>query len=133
MQSETISRLRAVLLGLTGLGCLAYAVAALAMGRPDPVAWYWPSALGLASGGAIALASVAAGRSAARAAADELFRAVWGRAQGQAYWLSLALFAALGFAAATGAVGWATAYAAQGCLMGAAYLLLFVWNDLRLA
>ena len=133
MQSETISRLRAVLLGLTGLGCLAYAVAALVAGRPDPVAWYWPSVLGALSGLAIGAVSVRAGRAASRAAADELFRLVWARAQGQAYWVSLAIFAVLGFVAAAGLIGWATAYAAMGCLMGAAFLLLFVWHDLRLA
>ena len=133
MTAESIAYVRRWVLGLTGLGCVAYALAALALGRPDPVEWYWPSALGAGAGVLITLAFRAASRAEGRAATDELFTLVQGRAQGQAYWLSMALMAALGFAAAGGLIDWNTAFAALGCLMGAAFLLLFVWHDWRLS
>lgn len=132
MRAETFAILRLTLLGLTGLGCVAYALAAILTGRADPVAWYWPSALGLACGALIALASRAAGGRASRAATDELYWAVWGRAQGQAYWASMAIFALFAVLGSTGVVAWPVAVAAMGCLMGAAFLLLFVLNDLRM-
>lgn len=132
MTADGLSLIRTTALGLTGLGCVAYAVAALVLGRPDPVAWYWPSALGMASGGVITAAAMLAGRSQARAATDELHRSVSHRAERQAYWLSLALFAGAAVLGAKGWVPWDAAVAALGCSMGAAFLLLFVWHDLRM-
>lgn len=130
--SETFSTIRTVLLGLTGLACLGYALAALVMGRPDPVGWYWPASIGSMAGLLIALAALAAGRAKAGQATDDLYHEVNGRAQRQAYWLSMLVFAVLAVSAAQGWVAHRTAMAALGCLMGAAYLLLFVWHDLRL-
>ena len=132
MGPETIATIRTAALGVTGIGCLAYAVAALVLGRPDPVAWYWPSVVGLLAGVAITLASRAAGRAAARAATDELFRLVWQRASAHAYWLSMAIFALFAVLGAAGFVPWPAGAAAMGCLMGASFLFLFVLHDLRM-
>ena len=132
MGPEALAWVRTAALGLTGLGCLAYGLAALMLGRPDPVAWYWPSVLGLGAGVVITLASRAAGRAAARASRDELYRLVWQRASAQAYWLSMAIFALFAVLGATGRVPWPAGVAAMGCLMGASFLFLFVLNDLRM-
>ncbi|MCW1932723.1 hypothetical protein [Pararhodobacter zhoushanensis] len=132
MRPETIAAIRTTALGLTGLGCLAYGLAALVLGRPDPVAWYWPSVLGLLAAAVISVAFMAAGRAAATASKDELYRLVWRRASAQAYWASLAIFALFAVLGATGQVVWPAAVAAMGCLMGASFLCLFVLHDLRM-
>lgn len=128
---ETMATVRLVALGITGLACVTYAALALVADRPDPVGWYWPGLAGVLATLAITFSAVAAGRQQAGTATDELYRAVNHRAQRQAYWLSMALFVALAVAAAQGWVSPRTALAVLGCLMGAAYLLLFVWHDLR--
>ena len=131
MTAGTLGLIRVTMLGLTGLLCLVYAALALWTGQPDPMAWYWPTAMGLASGVVITVSAVAAGRRRARAATDELYHLTNQRALAQAYWLSLGLFAVLALASSRGLVDWRTGFAVLGCLMGAAYLLLFVWHDLR--
>lgn len=130
--SELISRLRTVFLGLTGLACVAYALGVVLTGRPDPVAWYIPGALGLFSAFAIMAVSLWAGQGPARAATDELYVAVRRRAEGQAYWLSMALFVAVAVASRMGLIALREGFVVLGCLMGGAFLLLFVWHDLRM-
>ncbi|MCB1405512.1 MAG: hypothetical protein KDK01_04430 [Rhodobacteraceae bacterium] len=132
MTVESLSLIRVLSLGVTGLSCLGYAVMALATGVPDPVGWYWPGALGVGAALVITVASLIGGRRAARMATDELYRAVTQRAERQAYWLSLAMFAVVATVCARGLVPWDAGFAAFGCLMGAAFLLLFVWHDLRM-
>lgn len=131
MSAETFATIRTLLLGLTGLACLAYALAALVLGRPDPVGWYWPASIGVAAGALITLAAVMAGRARAGQATDDLYRHVHQRAATQGYWLSLVTLALTGAAGGLGWIDWRTAFAAQGTLTGAGFLLSFVWLDLR--
>lgn len=130
--SERISTVRSALLGLTGLACVLYALGVLLTGRVNPVPWYVPGALGLFSALAITVTALLSGRRAAEAATDELYRLVRDRAARQAYWLSMVLFVALAVAARAGLVGWEQGFVVLGCLMGASFLLLFVWHDLRM-
>ena len=130
--SERIAAVRTALLGLTGLACVAYALAVIVTGQPNPVPWYLPGALGAMSALAIAAVALVSGRAAAEAATDELYRLVRDRAARGAYWLSMALFVAVVLAARFGLIGWREGFVVLGCLMGAAFLLLFVWHDLRL-
>lgn len=131
VSAEFMATVRVVALGVVGLACVGYTGLALMADRPDPVGWYWPATAGLLAGLVITFAALVAGPRQARAATDELYRAVNHRAQRQAYWLSMALFVVLAVAAAQGWIGHRTAMAVLGCLMGASYLLLFVWHDLR--
>ncbi len=131
MTDENISLIRVVSLGFTGLCCVAYAVAVLITGRPDPVAWYWPGAAGILSFVLITVAALIGGKRAAEAATDELYWAVNHRAERHAYWVSMAFFALIAVLCIQGLVPWRAGFAALGCLMGASFLLLFVWHDLR--
>lgn len=132
MRAEQIATIRTVSLGITGLCCVAYAVLALWQGRPDPVGWYLPGAVGLGSAVLISIAALIAGHNQARMATDDLYKHVTHRAERQAYWVSMALFVVTAVICARGLVDWNTGFAAFGCLMGASFLLLFVWHDLRM-
>jgi hypothetical protein len=132
MTAERLAFLRVLLLGLTGLCCVGYAALALAQGRPDPVGWYIPGAVGAASAVLIALAALLAGRKQAGMASDDLYRHIRARAERQAYWVSMGLFGVAAVSCANGLIAWNTGFAAYGCLMGGAFLLLFVWHDLRM-
>lgn len=132
MTTEGISAIRLTSLGFTGLCAVAYAVAALMTGRPDPVGWWWPATAGVASAVIITVAAFMGGRGAAKAATDELYRMVTHRAERQAYWVSMALFTGVAVSCSRGLVPWDAGFAALGCLMGASFLLLFVWHDLRM-
>lgn len=130
--SERIARVRSVLLGLTGGACVLFALGVLATGRVDPMPWYVPGALGVFSALAIAVTALLSGRRATAAATDELYRLVRDRAGWQAYWLSMAVFVGVALAAKAGLVGWKEGFVVLGCLMGASFLLSFVWHDLRM-
>jgi hypothetical protein len=132
MRADQIATIRTVLLGITGLCCVAYAALALWQGRPDPVGWYLPGAVGVASAVVIALAALLAGKTQARIATDDLYRHVTQRAERQAYWVSMGLFVLVAVACGREMVDWNTGFAVYGCLMGASFLLLFVWHDLRM-
>lgn len=132
IDSEMISRLRTGSLGLTGLACVGYAGLALVQGRPDPVWWWLPGGLGLLSALVIALAAFGAGRRAASEAMDELYQAVSHRAQRQAYWLSMAMFVIIAVLTGRDILDARTGFAVLGTLMGASFLLLFVWHDWRM-
>lgn len=131
MTSDHFALIRTILLGLTGLACLAYALGVLALGRPDPVGWYWPATIGGGAGLLIVLAALLAGRERAGQATDDLYVHVHTRAATLGYWLSLVTLALTGAAGGMGWIGWDTAFAAQGTLTGAAFLLAFVVLDLR--
>ena len=68
MTSELFTNVRTGMLGLTGLVCLAYGAAALAMGTPQPFAFWVPGLFGVASSVLIAIAAFAAGNANARRA-----------------------------------------------------------------
>jgi hypothetical protein len=130
--AETIARVRSLLLGLTGIACLAYAGLALWQDRPDPAFWWVPGVFGAASALAIFALALLAGPRAVQAATDEVHTAVSQRAQRQAYWVSMALFLLTALLASPGLLEWRTALAVLGALMGAAFPLLFVWHDVRM-
>ena len=130
--SEGIAWVRTLSLGITGVACVLYALGVIVTGRPNPVPWYIPGAMGMASALLISLTAIWAGQRAAVAATDELYRMVRDRAERGAYWLSMALFVAVALSAGAGLIGWREGFVVLGCLMGASFLLLFVWHDLRL-
>ena len=127
--ADTLARLRRATLGATGLVCLAYALAALAMDRPDPFAFWLPGAFGVASAFIITLALNVTDRKSAKAATDEGYRADTHRAARVAYWIALALYPLFGVLLASGLTTFPTAFAAMGTLTGAAFLLLFTLFD----
>ncbi|MEP4195724.1 MAG: hypothetical protein ABJL99_08835 [Aliishimia sp.] len=130
--SEKIAMLRSVLLGLTGLVCVSYAVLAIVQGRPDPMPWFVPGVLGILSGIIISASFARAGPKAIRAATDELHREVNSKAQRHAYWVSLALFVVVSVLSGTAAFDRDTGFAVLGTLMGSSYLLLFVLHEWRM-
>ena len=127
----TLTRIRQIALGATGVACLSYAVLALALGRPDPMPGWIPGAFGILAGVIITATHLLAGKRAARAANDELQRAENRRALAISYWVALALYPLFGLLLALGYLTYPTAFAAMGTLTGAAYLLLTTAFDLR--
>ncbi len=131
MTVEQLEGLRRGLLGLTGLSCVSYALLAVLQNRPDPFYWWVPMSFGILAAVLITAGIFAAGRNVALQATDELYRATNMRAASQAYWVSLALFVLFSVLAGREVLAWPTSVAALGTLMGAAYLLLFVYHDWR--
>lgn len=131
LSSEKLSDIRVAVLGLTGLICLVYACLALFFGDPDPMPFWIPGLAGLASAAIITIAARAAGRKNTRRAVDEGYFADSHMAQRMAYWVALLLYPIFGLLLSFGWVAPGVAFAAMGTLTGAAFLLLFVWFDLR--
>lgn len=131
-RSEQIARLRSVMLGITGLASLFYALLALIENRPDPIAWWIPLAIALMAALIIAASFAIAGPKSANSASDELHRAINATAQRHAYWACLLLFVVIALAASRGLIGPITGYAVLGTSMGASYLLLFVFYEWRM-
>ena len=129
--SEFIEKTRVLSLATVGVSCFLYAGMGLMQGRPDPFFWWIPGALGLAAALVITLAALMAGRAAAGAATDELYRATSQRAAALAFWVSMALFVITALLPKFGIADRATSTAVLGTLMGGAYLALFVWLDWR--
>lgn len=131
MTPNLLLNLRVVLFGLTGLVCLMYAVMALLTGRPDPISPWIPAAIGIGSALIIFLALLTAAPRDVGVARDEGFSVDVRRAQGIGYWVALSLYPVFGFYLANGGVRYEVAFAAMGTLTGAAFLLPFVWFDLK--
>jgi len=131
ISAQSIEKTRLIALLVTSLACFSYAALALVQGRPDPMLWWIPGAFGLGAAALICAVAFLAGRSAAEAATDELYKATSRRAASLAYWLSLAFFALVAALVAFGLADWNTAYAVLGTAMGGSYLALFVWLDWR--
>lgn len=130
MTDEQFSNLRSLLSGATGVVCLIYAVLAIVMDRPDPMPIYIPSMLGILT--AVVLFGVSLGfPSSARAATDERYFHIARIAAARAYWLSLAAFVILFIGRSAFHLRIETTVAAFGTLMGAAFLLAFVWGEWR--
>ncbi len=129
--SDTIATIRLIALAATGAICLAYAVLALALGRPDPVSPWIPLAIGIVAAAAIALTAFAAGEDASEIASDELYFAESHRAQRIGFWFAVALYPAFGVALGYGWVSFPVAFAAMGTLTGAGFLLSFAILNLR--
>lgn len=131
MTSELFTNLRMVVLGLTGLVCLAYGIGAMALGTPQPFAVWLPGAFGLTSVVLITIAALAAGNDNARRATDEGYVADRKRAEGFGFWVAILLYPAFAVPLWQGWITYPTAFAAMGTLTAAAYLLKFVWVDVK--
>lgn len=127
--AEGLSRIRRVLMGVTGLFCLSYAILALVLGRPDPLPWFLPGGMGAVVAGLIAVMAILAGQAQARVATDELHRHVAQQAQSIGYWVALGLYPVFGLALWQGWCSFPVAFAAMGTLTAAAYLLAFFVLD----
>lgn len=129
MTIQRFETLRRLALGAAGLTCLIYAGSVLATGRPDPMPFWIPGAVG-----GLALIAITFGlriNARNKTAMDEGYRSDWGRAQRHGYWIALWLYPLFGVALARGAIDYPAAFAAMGTLTGAAVLILFVIYDLR--
>ncbi|PIE13882.1 MAG: hypothetical protein CSA70_03985 [Rhodobacterales bacterium] len=93
--------------------------------------WWVPALCGLTSAAAITLAAQNADKRAIRMAMDEGHAAETRAAQATAYWIALLLYPVFALPLARGWITPQTGFAAMGTLTGAAFLLLFVWHDLR--
>ena len=129
LTSDLLFTFRRIILAITGLTCLAYAVLALLQMRPDPFPFWIPGILGLISAALISALASAAGRKSAQQAFDEGYIMDKRRAEAHAFWISLMLYSIFGILMVTGAVALLTAFAAMGTLTGAAYLLLLTYYD----
>ncbi|MCF4099526.1 hypothetical protein [Maritalea mediterranea] len=131
MTSEFFTNVRTAVLGLTGLVCLVYGGGALAMGTPQPFAFWLPGLFGVASVILISIAALAAGDDNARRATDEGYVADRRHAEGFGFWVAILLYPAFAVPLWQGWVSYPTAYAAMGTLTAAAFLLRFVWADVK--
>jgi len=131
LSSDNLSNIRVFVLGITGLTCLTYAVLALLLGRADPMPWWIPGIAGVGSALVISIAAFAAGKRNTQQAIDEGYFADTHKAQRLAFWIALFLYPLFGILLANDAVNFQVAFAAMGTLTGAAFLLLFVWFDIK--
>jgi hypothetical protein len=125
LNTENLSRLRAAVLGLTGVCCLVYAGLVLATGRPDPVYAFLPATFGILAAIIVTIAFVLARPNQVSGAKDELFRVENARALAFGYWVAVLLYPVFALVLAFGWLSYPAAFAAMGTLTGAAYLLPF--------
>ena len=130
MTVDKIVTVRIASMAAAGLICLAYGLALLS-GERLPGGTWLPGVAGLSAAALVFLASWAAGRQRARAAADETYRQDWRRAQQHSYWVALALFSTLTVPVAFDMIPGAMALGAGGLLSAAALLLLSAIYDFR--
>ncbi len=131
LSANSLLNIRVAAFGLTGLVCLLYAAMAILTGRPDPISPWIPAAFGIVSAASVLVALMSAGKRSATMARDEGFSDDFRRAQGVGYWVALLLYPVFGFFLSSGGVEYHVAFAAMGTLTGAAFLLPFVWFDLK--
>lgn len=128
---NAVLNIRVIVFGLTGLVCLLYALLAVLNGRPDPFSPWIPGIFGVVSALVVMVATYSAGPRNAAMAGDEGFSHDFQRAQGVGYWTALMLYPVFGYLLSQGMVSFAVAFAAMGTLTAAAFLLPFVWFDLK--
>lgn len=130
MNFVLMSRLRFLGFALTGATCLAYAILALVLGRPNPFPSWIPGAFGAMTG----LFGVVTGVFMPRVANvlwDELSKIEWSKSLQFGYWVAIALYPLAGIFLYFDTFAWDTLFAAMGTLTGAAPLLCFAWLDAR--
>ncbi|TMV91403.1 hypothetical protein FGG78_10645 [Thioclava sp. BHET1] len=125
------SMLRRIVLGLSGLVCLLYAVLALIMRNPAPISPWLPWMSGALGLFVIFAAARLAGPDQVRRAKDELFRHDAQTAQRVGFWVALSLYPIFAIPLSLDMIAWPVAFAAMGTLSAAAFLLSFVWFDMR--
>ena len=131
IQDTDISKVRTILLELTGLSCLLYAILAVTQNTPQPIWWFVPTAMGVIAGVGTFVAFAMADPASRCMATDEMYTLITHRAQRHAYWLFLGLYPAFAVIIMTTGLEWNTAFAAMGTLTGAAYLLLLTFYEWR--
>ena len=119
------------MLGTTGAVTFAYAILALFYQTPSPFAVWLPGAFAVASVITLGLVGFILGNDRGGAALDEGYQHDRRRAESTSYWVALWLYPLFGFLLFQGVVSWPVAFAAMGCFTGSAYLLSFVYFDLR--
>ena len=133
IQDTDISKVRTILLELTGLSCLRYAILAVTQNTPQPIWWFVPKAMGVFAGISTFVAFAMADPASRRMATDEMYTFIRHRAQRHAYWLSLGLYPVFAVVIMTTGLEWNTAFAAMGTLTGATYLLLLTLYEWRMS
>lgn len=131
LSANAVLNIRVIVFGLTGLVCFLYALLALVHDRPDPFSPWIPGIFGVVSALVVMVAIYSAGPRNAAMAVDEGFSHDFRRAQGIGYWAALMLYPVFGYLLSQGMTSYAVAFAAMGTFTGAAFLLPFVWFDLR--
>ena len=129
LQDTDISKVRTILLGITGLSCLVYAILAIAQNDPQPIWWFIPMTAGLLASVGIAIAFLLGDSSARQMAHDEMNH----RAQRHAYWIAVLMYPIFAVIIMTTGLSWETTFAAMGTLTGAAYLLLLTFYEWRMS
>ena len=94
LQDTDISKVRPILLGLTGLSCLLYAILAVTQNTPQPIWWFVPTEMGVFAGTGTFVAFAMADPDSCRVATDEMYILINHRVQRYAYWLSSGLYPA---------------------------------------
>ena len=72
LQDTDISKVRTILLGLTGLSCLLYAILAVTQNTPQPIWWFVPTAMGVIAGIGTFVAFAMADPASCRMTTDEM-------------------------------------------------------------
>jgi len=120
---ESLSRIRSLCLGLTGLMCLAYALFALVTEKTAPISGWWLSTVGLTAALIIFVSFIMAGRRVAERAVDERYQVNDLRAHRIAYWFALFLYPLFGLLIQQGLISLGLAFHVMAALTGAAYLI----------
>ena len=133
LQDTDISKVRTILLGITGLSCLVYAILAIAQNDPQPIWWFIPMTAGLLASVGIAIAFLLGDSSARQMAHDEMYDELNHRAQRHAYWIAVLMYPIFAVVIMATGLSWETTFAAMGTLTGAAYLLLLTFYEWRMS
>jgi len=114
-----------------GLILLAYGLAVILTGQPDPVSPIIPGAASAITALLVTATARAATAKAARITWDELTRSEWARAMQTGWWVAVWMYPVFGLALFTDLVTPAQTFAAMGTLTGAAPFLWFLLAWLR--
>ena len=131
MNAKILTLIRNGSFSALGLVLLAYALAVLWSGRPDPVPSLIPAFAGIATGIIVTVTAFLGDRNAAAITWDELTRSEWARSLRGGYWVAVWLYAVFGVLLYTDVVTGPQAFAAMGTLTGAAPFLFFLRSWLR--
>ena len=133
LQDTDISKVRTILLGITGLSCLVYAILAIAQNDPQPIWWLISMTAGLLASVGIAIAFLLGDSSARQMAHDEMYDELNHRAQRHAYWIAVLMYPIFAVIIMATGLSWETTFAAMGTLTGASYLLLLTFYESRMS
>lgn len=131
LSTDSISNIRALVFGLTGLVCLGYALLVLATGQSEPIPFWIPGVCGVLAAAILVISSRAAGQKAAKSAWDEGYQFDAQRAAAISFWVALMIYPLFGVLNAMNIIGGDMMFAVMGLLTGATYLLLVTWFDFR--